>query len=77
MEIQYILLSSREIKTMHSFLGGDLKIIRMQEGPRSSFNLIDYKKLQTLRERGISRDCWKWILKFPLINTFRMRTSSF
>ena len=77
MEILYILLSSREIKTMHSILGGDLKIIRMQEGIRSSFNPADYQKLQTLRERGILRDCWKWIIKFQIINTTQMRTSYF
>ena len=77
MEILYFLLSNREVKKMHSFLGGDHKIIRMQEGIRSSFNPADYQKLQTLREKGILRDCWKWILKFQIINTTQMRTSYF
>ena len=77
METLYFLLSNREVKKMHSFLGGDHKIIRMQEGIRSSFNPADYQKLQTLREKGISKDCWKWILKFHKIYTTRMRTSYF
>jgi hypothetical protein len=77
MEIPYILLSNREVMTMYSFLEEDLKIIRMPEGIMSLFNPINYLQLQTLQERGILRDCWKWILKFQIINTTQMRTSYF
>jgi hypothetical protein len=76
MEILYFLLSSREVKNKYSFLAGDLKIIRTLEGMKNRFNTIKYLQLQTLRERGISRGCWKWILKFPIIYTTRMRASS-
>jgi hypothetical protein len=75
-EILYILLSKKEVKNKYSFLAEDLKIIRTLEGMKIRFNTINYLQLQTLRERGISRGCWKWILKYPLINTSRMRTSS-
>jgi len=77
MEILYFLLSSREVKNKYSFLAGDLKIIRTIEGMKNRFNTINYLQLQTLRERGISRDCWKWILKFLKINITQMRILSY
>ena len=73
MEIPYILLSNREVMTIHSFLEGDLKIIRMLEGMKNRFNPLDCLKFQLLREREISRDYWKWILKFLKINITQMR----
>jgi hypothetical protein len=76
MEILYFLLSNREVKNKYSFLAEDLKIIRSLEGMKNRFSTINYLQLQTLRERGISRSCWKWILKFPIIYTTRMRASS-
>jgi len=76
MEILYILLSSREIKTMNSLLVGDHWVIRMLEEWRSSFNPIKGTKFQTLRERGILRNCWKWILKFLKIKAAQLRAYS-
>jgi hypothetical protein len=76
METLYFLLSNREVKNKYSFLAEDLKIIRTLEGMKNRFSTINYLQLQTLRERGISRGCWKWILKFPIIYTTRMRASS-
>jgi hypothetical protein len=77
METLYFLLSNREVKNKYSFLAEDLKIIRTLEGMKNKFNTINYLQLQTLRERGISRGCWKWILKFPIIFITRTRASSF
>jgi hypothetical protein len=76
MGILYILLSIREVKNMHSFLGGDHWIIRMSEETRISFKTIKETNFQTLQERGISRDYWKWILKSLIIFITQMRASS-
>jgi hypothetical protein len=77
MGTQYILLSNREIKKMHSFLRGDLRIIKTSKEMKNRFNPFDYLQLQTLRERGILRNCSKWILKFLKINTTQMRILSY
>ena len=50
------------------FQGGDHKIIRTLEWMKSLFSQIKFLNYQTLQKKGISRDCWKWILKFHKIN---------
>jgi hypothetical protein len=77
MGTQYILLSNREIKKMHSFLRGDLRIIKTSKEMKNRFNPFDYLQFQTLQERGILRDCLKWILKFLKINITQMRILSY
>jgi hypothetical protein len=77
MGTQYILLSNREIKKMHSFLRGDLRIIKTSKEMKNRFNPFDYLQFQTLQEREILRDCLKWILKFLKINITQMRILSY
>jgi hypothetical protein len=77
MGTQYILLSNREIKKMHSFLRGDLRIIKTPKEMKNRFNPFDYLQFQTLQEREILRDCLKWILKFLKINITQMRILSY
>jgi hypothetical protein len=62
---------------MLSFLGGDLRIIKTSKEMKNRFNPFDYLQFQTLRERGILKDCSKWILKFLKINITQMRILSY